>query len=210
MNQPTIIRDTIYKTIEKVAEAKIDNADIYKEIIHSQTETYNFIIIVFFGLITLFLGASWLYNKHLAKGEIIKHTDEIFAKEKEKLIKEFKSEFEIELASMKGESARLFALACNKATPSGISNSFYWWVQCIKFYKKANKGSAVRFCCERAIEALEKFTPNKEKCKKILLDTYNTGNFTIDNCFYDIYKDIPIELRIEREKLIKLTKELFE
>lgn len=208
--EKTILRDTIFKTIEKVTEAKIDNTDIYKEILNSQTQTYNLIILVFLGIVALFAGATWLYNRTLAKAEIIKHTDEIFAKEKEKLKEEFKKEFEIELANMKGDSARLYAIACDNVTPSGTSNGFQWWVQAMKYYNEANRGNAVRMCCDNAIAVLEKCFKNKEQCQKILLETYNTGDFTLDNCFYDIYNDIPSELTTEKEKLIKLTKELLE
>lgn len=210
MDQPTIIRDTIYKTIEKVTAAKIDNVEIYKEILNSQTATYNLIMYFFLGIIALFAGATWLYNRYIAKSEIIKQTDKIFAKEKEKLITEFKKEFEIELAYMKGDSARLFAIASKGDEPSEILNCLHWWVQCIKLYNQADKGHAVRLSCESAIDVLEKVILRKEEVKLILLDTYNEVNFTVDIFYFDIYKNIPSELLIEREKLIKMTKQLLE
>lgn len=73
-----IVRDTIIKIVEN----KAYNTEVYKDILNNQTETYNTIFVVFFGLIALFAGATYLYNSKLAKSEIIKHTEKLFAREK--------------------------------------------------------------------------------------------------------------------------------
>ncbi|QCE40228.1 hypothetical protein [Psychroserpens sp. NJDZ02] len=200
MQKKEIIRDTIVKVIQPIS----DNSEIYKEIINSQSQTYNILIVVFLGIIALFAGATWLYNKKIVKTEIIKETDKIFQEEKEKLIKQFKTEFEGELNFVKGESARLFANSIKGGKPGDNSNKFYWWMQCIKYYKAIDKGKAVRISTEKALYALNKCIETKEKSKNYILEAYPE----LTSNFYDIIEIIPDALDKEKSEIKKLTDEL--
>ncbi|WP_047547411.1 hypothetical protein [Psychroserpens sp. Hel_I_66] len=204
MQKQEIIRDTIVKIIEKTIHPVSDNSEIYKEIINSQNQTYNLIIVVFLGIIALFAGATWLYNKKIVKTEIIKETDKIFQEEKDKLIQEFKAEFEGELNFVKGESARLFANSIKGKKPGDYSNKFYWWMQCVKYYKAIDKGKGVRISTENALHALEKCIETTEESKKFILETYPE----LASNFYDIIEIIPNELDKEKSEIKKLTDEL--
>ena len=204
MQKETIIRDTIVKVIEKTLQPTSDNSEIYKEIINSQSQTYNTLIVVFLGIIALFAGATWLYNKKIVKSEIIKETDKIFQKEKEKLIKQFKKEFESELNFVKGENARLFANSIKGVRPGDLSNRFYWWTQCIKFYNAIDKGKGVSISTKNALTALEKAMEKEAECREYLLEAYPD----IDICFFDIINNIPEELHEEKAQIKKLTEKL--
>ncbi|ANW96080.1 hypothetical protein AXE80_07220 [Wenyingzhuangia fucanilytica] len=202
--QKEIVRDTIVKVIEKTIQPISDNSEIYKEIINSQSQTYNLIIVVFLGIIALFAGATWLYNKKIVKAEIIKETDKVFKKEKDKLIKQFKTEFEGELNFVKGESARLFANSIDGTDPGDYSNKYYWWMQCVKYYKAIDKGKGVRISVENALHSLTKAIETKEESKKYIIKTYPE----LDENFYDIIKIIPNELDKEKSEIKELTEEL--
>lgn len=202
--QKEIVRDTIVKVIEKTIQPISDNSEIYKEIINSQSQTYNLIIVVFLGIIALFAGATWLYNKKIVKAEIIKETDKVFKKEKDKLIKQFKTEFEGELNFVKGESAILFANSIDGTDPGDYSNKYYWWMQCVKYYKAIDKGKGVRISVENALHSLTKAIETKEESKKYIIKTYPE----LDENFYDIIKIIPNELDKEKSEIKELTEEL--
>lgn len=206
MQKQEVIRDTIVKIIEKTTLQPIsDNSEIYKEIINSQNQIYNFIIVVFLGIIALFAGATWLYNRKIVRAEIIKETDKIFNEEKEKLTKQIKAELEGELNFLKGESARLFANNIKGKKPGDYSNKYYWWMQCVKYYKAIDKGKGVRISTENALHNLEKCIDTKEESKEFILETYPN---LVTN-FYDIIEIIPNELNAEKSKIKKLTNELF-
>lgn len=201
-----IIKDTIYKTI---TATKIDKAEVYKDILTNQTETYNTIFIVFFGLLALFAGATYLYNTKLAKSQIIKHTDKVFAIEKEKLMKHIKEDFEKELNSMKGESARLFALACENGDDDDINmivHRFNWWCTCIDYYRLAEYGQGVRMAVDNAIITIEVGINIKEAFKNKLLEMY--PDCQVD--FNETFDELPLELLNEQTKLRKLFKEVLE
>lgn len=200
-----VIRDTLIKTIEKVVETKSDNTEIYKEILASQTQVYNLIMVFFLGIIALFAGATWLYNKKLAKSEIIEHTDKVFAAEKEVIMKQIKEEFEIEINSMKGESARLFALANEGDAAPQIVNQFNWWCYCIKFYILSDNGIAARMACDSALEAGESASKQLEECKSQMLEFYPDD----ENLYYEIFELMPDILTTEKKKLIDYTKEFY-
>ena len=198
MKKQEVIRDTIVKIIEKTTLQPIsDNSEIYKEIINSQNQTYNLIIVVFLGIIAL-------YNRKIVRAEIIKETDKIFNEEKDKLTKQIKAEFEGELNFLKGESARLFANNIKGEKPGDYSNRYYWWMQCVKYYKAIDKGKGVRISTENALNSLEKCIDTKAESKEYILETYPD----LVAHFYDIIEIIPNELDAEKSRIKNLTNEL--
>jgi hypothetical protein len=197
-----IVRDTIVKIIEFKSKITADNVEFYKELLNSQNQTYNLIVFIFLGIIALFAGATWLYNRKLAKREIIKHTNKIFAKEKNKLITEFTKEFESELNLMKGESARLFAINCSGNHPNKLKNKFFWWLQCVNYYQRGGKGKAVAFATKKSLQSIKEiFEQEKEKeCKNIILEK----ELDLDEFFYNIIESIPEELHDSKVEIKKL------
>ena len=131
-----------------------------------------------------------------------KHTNKIFAKEKDKLITEFTKEFESELNLMKGESARLFAISCTGIHPNTLKNKFYWWLQCINHYQRGGKGKAVAFSTKKTLESIKEiFDKGKEiECKKLILENEQD----LDERFYNIIENIPDELHDSKVEIKKL------
>ncbi|MXO05770.1 hypothetical protein [Flavobacterium sp. HBTb2-11-1] len=197
-----IVRDTIYQTI---SATKIDKAEVYKDILTNQTSTNNTIFLVFFGLLTLFIGASYLYNITVAKTQIIKQTKKIFAAEKKKMHKEIKEDLNEKFYKIRGESARLFSNQCLENTPLKNVQLLYWICQCIKYYSKIKDGGlAVRQSCKRAIKISETIKTKKAECKPLLLEQYPN----LQRNFYKIFEKLPLELSEEKNKLKELLDEI--
>jgi hypothetical protein len=197
-----IVRDTIVKIIEFKSKITADNVEFYKELLNSQNQTYNLIVFIFLGIIALFAGATWLYNRKLAKREIIKHTNKIFATERDKLITEFAKEFESELNLMKGESARLFAINCTGDHSNNLKNKFFWWLQCVNYYQRGGKGKAVAFATKNSLKSIKEIFEKRKKieCKKLILEMEED----LDKCFYNIIENIPDELHDSKVEIKKL------
>lgn len=196
------VNDTIVKVIEKIPNS--ESIEIYKEIISSQQNTYNLILGLFTALIAVFAGATYLYNRKIVKSEIKKETEEIFQREKEELIKSFQNEFKSELNFVKGESARLFAISINGNGAAHISNRYYWWVQCLKYFLQLNNGKAVSKIVNNIVANLKDAQTKKTECKEYLLANYPETEET----FFNIIAKIPEELYQEKAEIIKLSEEL--
>jgi len=196
-----VIRDTIYKTL---STTKIDKADIYKDILENQTETYNTILVVFLGIIALFAGATYLYNTKIAKSEMIKHADEIFNKEKDVILSKIKEDFEEEMNMMKGDNARLYAVNSNGTEGHKIATSLHWWCLCIDYYRLAKNGAAVRFAVENAIVMGNKSLTKRVECKEKLLQIVPNIETLIT-----IFDKLPDELSDEKKELKKIITDIF-
>lgn len=134
----TIPADTIVKVIHDtvfVAQSA-SNIEPYQKIIETQAATYNIILSVFVGLVALFAGATWFYNKKIAKAEMVKEVNKIFLSEKMSFLEGQKLEFKKEIYLQKGESSRLFAIVNasiieNTKNESEKINAFvnimHWW-----------------------------------------------------------------------------------
>jgi hypothetical protein len=138
------------------------------------------------------------------KSEIIKETDKIFQKEKTKLMKEFKKEFDSELNLIKGETARLFANSIKGSEPGNLSNRFYWWIQCIKFYGAIDSGEALSRSVENALSALKGVMLKEVECRVFILESYPRT----DECFFNIIENIPKLLHKEKAEIKSLTEKL--
>lgn len=139
------MNDTLSKTIEVVRDTVyIDNTpeliNAYQKLIDSQAQTYNLIITVFIGVAALFAGATWLYNRKLAKKDIEETVNDTFEKEKTSFLDGQKLEFKKELNQQKADSSRLFALFNNTVIEStdetenvvyAYSNMVFWWNEVI-------------------------------------------------------------------------------
>ena len=197
-----VIHDTILKISEKCATNSTENVEVYKELLHSQSQTYSLMIYVFIGIIALFAGATWLYNKKIAQSEIKKETKKIFDEEKGKMMMEFKKEFDKEICFTKGESARLFANSIKNSTVPHLTNKFYWWIVAIKNYVKADISQGVRLSTDNAIIAAEAAIKEQKGCKEYIDDNYS------DVDFLKIIENIPDILNDEKKELKKLTIQL--
>lgn len=199
--------DTIVKSIENPFITSSEMADIYKEIINSQTQTYNFIISVFLGIIAFFAGATYIYNTRIVKSEIKKETESIFKDEKQQIIDHVKASYEHELNFLKAERARLFAISITENECGDLFLRFMWLIESTYYYNLAKIGATTRMCLENAIEALEKALKKndaKNKCKVVMKENITTK--PID----EIIKELPDELDPEKKKLEKLLSKLEE
>lgn len=200
-----ILKDTVFQTLNNTLLTTSEMADIYKEIINSQTQTYNFIIYVFLGIIALFAGATWLYNKKIVLKEIKDETENIFNVEKVKIINDIKTEYEQELNFLKAERARLFALTINSNASDDLLLKFAWWMNAVYYYQIAERGLGTRKGCMMAINVLENILKENNISKEIY-DEYITNKESIT--INEIIEKLPYELNPEKEKLKKMLAEI--
>lgn len=105
---------------------------------------------------------------------------------------------------MKGESARLFAVACEGEEIYEIVHRLYWWCSAIKFYSLAKEGETLRIACDSAIETAKKGLEKKDEFKIKLLEFYPD----IESNLSPIFDMLSSELYTEKTELKKLVKEI--
>lgn len=196
-----IIRDTVFQAMNNTMLTTSEMAEIYKEIINSQTETYNFIIYVFLGIIALFAGVTWVYNSKFLNSVIKKETKKIFNEEKDKIIKDIKSEYEGEINYLKAERCRLFAISIKGKGCQGSLKRYLWWILSVYYYQLAGKSEATRRFSESAIDSLEDAMKDMAEVKKYYHEIVNTN---IPKPLIEIIESLPDELKPEKEKLTKM------
>jgi len=203
--------DTIYKVVHDTIyiAQKNDIISAYQKTIDAQASTYNIIITVFLGLVALFAGATWWYNRRAAKSEIIDEVHKVFAKEKKDFLAGQKLEFNNELHIQKAESARLFALfnisIIEKAENdqdrlSGHANLIYWWHEVFINNFIAANPVGERLGIDNLIISLEKI--NIENIEKEFFTTYQTIYNYQD--LYDTLRYINDSLMGERNRIHSL------
>lgn len=199
-----LLQDSIPIVNKQIQSVTNENEmiEIYKEILNNQTDTYNLIIMVFLGIISVFALATWLYNKKIVKGEIEEITANIYKKEKKKLIKKFKREFKEELNLMKAENARVFILTTSQMEGyKNVVHSFAWCLTSIKYYNLISNGDEViRISVELAIEKLKKINNDLDLCIEFYKENYKSKN----DYHLEIIKSIPNILKKEKTELKKL------
>ncbi len=201
------LQDSI-QTVSKQIKTLSNNeaVAVYKEILNSQTDTYNLIFVVFFGILAIFTGATWLYNKKIVKKEIEKITAEIYKKEKKKIHKKLKKKFEKQLYEIKGDNARTFAIrTSNYKRTSSYLNSFGWWLSAIKWYLLSKNDKFVRIGVDEAIRVIKLIIENEEEALKYFRENHlehKEKHLTNIN-------SIPEILQVEKKELLKLTEGFF-
>lgn len=200
-----IIRDTVFQAVNNTMLTTSEMADIYKEIINSQTQIYNSILYVFLGLVALAAGITWFYNTRTVKSKIKKETENIFNEEKVKIITDIKSEYEIELNYLKAERARLFANSITDDKCYSHMLKFRWRMEAIYYYNKTGKGEATRHSVTSAIETLKKALQDIPEAKKIYEEKMFADAPVNMN---EIIRSLPDELNPEKEKLKKMLAEI--
>ncbi|MEN2488827.1 hypothetical protein AAYQ05_13580 [Flavobacterium sp. B11] len=197
-----IVRDTIYQTI---TATKIDKAEIYKDILTQQTQTYNIILGGFLAILACFATVTYLYNTRLAKRQIIKQTNKIFEEQKAVILTHIRKEVDIELYILRAESARLFALRITGNTIPNKVNRFYWWMQCLKYSLLAKKGKATRLSCECAINAGIQGLVNQAQFKSDILLRYPKNK----EKFEALLEELPSELDKEKKQLQSIISKIY-
>lgn len=170
-----IIHDTIHAIVEK----NID-AELYKTLIQSQQSSYNLMMFIFLGIITIFAGATWYYNYKIKKNEIIKEIKKLFKIEKEKFTESYKKEFNNELDFIKGERSRLFAITLNRINENNDFKlniqEYFRWLEALIHYHKCGKLPGVRLCSDEIKKLISIIEPeiSSKQCKMNKQDIINS------------------------------------
>jgi len=202
---------SIIKTVHDTVFVKTDVQiiDAYKKLIDSQSQTYNVIVIVLLGILALFAGAAWLYNRKIAKSDIKDEIDIVFAKEKTNFLENQKAEFKQELNHLKAESSRLFAIFNstfienapeNEPPILAHANIVYWWNEVIIQNILSNNLDGERLGVDNMIISLEKII--KKKIEKQFLLQY-VRQYSYED-LYDSLQYITDTLKREKDKIYDL------
>ena len=200
------MRDTIVKIIDQAPNLGTNEAELYRELINSQTQTYNLIVFVFMGLVTIFAAATWWFNTRTTKQIILKKTEEIFENEREKLLNKVTGGFSGDIDNLKVEIFRLFAMSNEGPSITDHCIAFGWWMMAMEINIRRSRGVALRNGIDRAIKKIE-YLIKTDKTKALLVFK-DPINF-IDRDYVAIVEKIPDTLMTERVKLQKLIIELF-
>ncbi len=214
----TVIRDTIFitekkiDTIYKVVNDTIyiaqenDIINAYQKTIDAQASTYNIIITVFLGLVALFAGATWWYNRKAAKSEITEEVHKIFEKEKADFLAGQKLEFQNELHIQRAESARLFALynlsiisntEDDQEKFNAYANLVYWWNEVFMNNFIAGNNVGARLGIDSLANSLQRII--SEKLEKEFFNAYKAiYNYSY---LFDSLEYIHDSLIYERNKI---------
>lgn len=194
------VSDTLSRVIEKTSTLPTNEVEIYKQMISSQHLTYNLLIISFLGIIALFAGATWLYNRNIARKDIISETRKIFEEEKVAIIDDFKRDFEKDLCLMRGETARVFTLSIQGTDPADRVSRLHWWLEALKNYNLAAKGAGIRIAIDKVITSLNEILEMKTECKEIFLENAYYPRADIE----EIISKVPEVLSDEKMMVIDL------
>jgi len=210
MNDTTTIH-SIIKTVHDTVFVKpdVELIDAYQKLIDSQSQTYNTIIGVFVGVVALFAGATWLYNRKIAKSDIKDEIDIVFKKEKINFLDNQKLEFKQELHHLKAESSRLFALFNNTIIENAPENEppiqahaniVNWWNEVIIQSILSNNLGGERLGVDSMINSLENIIA--KKIEKQFIFQY-VRQYRYEN-LYDTLQYITDTLKGEKDKIYDL------
>jgi len=198
-----IIRDTVYiKSSNELVGA-------YEKLIDSQHSTYNFIIFVFLGIVGLFAGFTWFYQRRGFKKEIENKIIELINVDLDSFLRNQKIEFNKELNLQKAESARLFAYINEKNLETSkdkterlnsLVNLVFWWKDVMVYNKLANNPIGERNGVNGMISSLEKVV--KLRLEVSFYKQYN--NIYMFNFLIEPLKYINETLTYEKNILFEL------
>ena len=201
------IIQTVHDTVYVKADTQL--IDAYQKLIDSQSQTYNTIIGVFVGVVALFAGATWLYNRKIAKNDIKDEIDIVFKREKTSFLDNQKLEFKQELHHLKAESSRLFALFNNTIIENApeneppiqaYANIVNWWNEVIVQSILSNNLGGERLGVDNLIIALEKIIATQIE-KQFLIQYVRQYRY---ESLYDTLHYITDTLKSEKDKIYDL------
>jgi len=122
---PESLRDTIIVFVRDTV-SQSDMIEAYKELIASQQQNYNFLIIAVISIFTVIIGGTIWWNYKASKEQLISKIRKVFDYEKESMIDEVGKSIERRILISESEIIRLFVLGSldvdNGATISNYIN----------------------------------------------------------------------------------------
>ena len=201
-------------TIPEITQAHQDLIQVYQDLVQSQQSSYeqllqsqqsNFhlLLAVFIALIIVFIGASWVFSVKIAKEQLKSETQKIFD-ETNKIINDFKKEFESESNLLWAEIFRAFYVSLSKNEDlSSKANRISYVTGCIEYYKLANKGESLKIAVMATLAELKSVINIKDKFNK----TFNEIGYDYNEILRRI-DFIPGELCDEKKEIQQLIEKL--
>ena len=190
MDSITVAKHSIINIIDTTQfVSKNDLIDFYKHTAEQQAANYSTLFNVFIAITVLLIGATWLWNFYIArkqiKTEVKEEIDAISSTIQTQItdgiengitasISKYKQEWEKEIAFIKGESSRMFALNC--FTQKFHRVELDWWYRALGHYTESETEDIKRVCIDNIVSTF------------ILLNS--DFEFIIDSEDYMYYKKI--------------------
>ncbi len=191
-----VVADTLNAVVNAIPVDQ--QVEFYKELLASQKSTYDLFVFILLGILTVFVGGTLIYNIKTAKKDVKKHTEKILNKQKEIIIKKIRKDFEDELNSMKGDSARMFAnMSKGEGTAWDLVTTISWWGDAVMRYSLcSDRGNMLNISVDALLEDIQKANNVKKEFKRNYLkihDDYEDLKTNIDqipDLLYDKKKEI--------------------
>lgn len=194
--------DTIPQIIQLYQDLAQSQQSTYEQLLQSQQSNFHWLLAVLGILIILFIGASWFYNIRIAKEQIRSETKKIFD-ETNKLINDFKKEFERSKNFLMAETQRTLFIAIKGNTPRDIANRLAYATNCIEYYKLVNFGERIKTFVDLTLSELKSSIDIKDKFNK----KFKELEYDYEELLRKI-DFIPDELHEEKKEIQQLIEEL--
>lgn len=188
---------------------------VYQDLIQSQQETYNLLVIVFLAILGLFGALTWWWNKSGAQkfirqeidktlSEQIKTLTDQFNKTIKEKIDERTKDFELEFNWLRAESARLFAIGCKEKTGYFTANAVWWWSVAMSYYLISGKQGKifVGITTENLLKRLQDALKVKPEFLKYFTKAYSFKTLM------QKAEAIPEEIFTKKNKIIEIINKL--
>ncbi len=194
--------DTIPQIIQVYQDLVQSQQSTFEQLLQSQQSNFHLLLAVFGVLIILFIGTSWFFNVRIAREQLRSETKKIFD-ETNKLINDFKEEFEYSKNYLLAETQRSILIGIKGNTPEDIVNRLAYATGCIEHYKLVNIGRSVKIFVNQTLIEL--------KSAKGIKDKFNKAFKELEYDYNEILRKIDFilgELHEEKKEIQQLIEEL--